>query len=59
VVFSLAGGTSMGTFGPVIDLGDGSYTSVFTATVAGTPVTVGATVDGSAVTSPAPSLTVQ
>ncbi|MCZ6756203.1 MAG: hypothetical protein O7E49_12900, partial [Gemmatimonadetes bacterium] len=59
VVFSLAGGTSAGTFGTVSDLGDGRYTSVFTATVAGTAVTVGATVDGAAVTSPAPSLIVQ
>jgi adhesin/invasin len=59
VVFSLAGGTSAGTFGPTTDLGDGSYTSIFTATAAGTAVTVGATVDGAAVTSPAPSLTVQ
>jgi len=59
VAFSLSGGTSDGTFGPVSDNGDGSYTSIFTGTVAGTPAAVGATVDGQPVTSPPPSLTVQ
>jgi adhesin/invasin len=59
VAFTLSGGTSSGTFGPVADLGDGSYTATFTATTAGTAAMVGATVDGTALTSPAPTVTVQ
>ena len=60
VVFSLAGdGSAGGTFGAVVDHGDGTYTVVFTATTAGTPNTVNATIDGNAVTwGPLPTIEV-
>jgi adhesin/invasin len=58
VVFLAAGGTSAGTTGPVTDHGDGHYTATFTATAAGTPLTVGATIDGAPVVAPLPTLTV-
>jgi adhesin/invasin len=58
VVFLAAGGTSAGTIGPVTDHDDGHYTATFTATGAGTALTVGATVDGAPVTTPLPKLTV-
>ena len=58
VVFTQSGGTSAGTIGPVTDNANGTYTATFTATTAGTPVTIGATIDGQAVTS-APGPTIQ
>jgi alpha-tubulin suppressor-like RCC1 family protein len=58
VTFSLADGSSAGTFGPTVDGGDGTYTALFTATIAGTPGLVRATIDGAEVTTAAPSLTV-
>lgn len=58
VVFLLAGGSSAGAVGPVTDHGDGHYTATFTATAAGTALTVGAAVDGVPVVVPLPTLTV-
>ncbi|WP_413287623.1 invasin domain 3-containing protein [Bdellovibrio sp. HCB337] len=58
VVFSRTGGTSTGTFGATTDVGNGTYTSSFTGTVAGTATSIRATVNGSAVTSTAPTVTV-
>ena len=58
VAFLAAGGTSAGTTGPVTDHGDGHYTAAFTATAAGTPLTVGATLNGAPVVAPLPTLTV-
>jgi adhesin/invasin len=58
VAFLAAGGTSTGTIGPVTDHDDGHYTAPFTGTGAGTALTVGATVDGTPVTAPLPTLTV-
>jgi uncharacterized protein YjdB len=59
VLFTQGGGTSAGTIGAVADSGNGSYGAIFTATTAGTPVSIGATVDGQAVTAtPAPTITV-
>ena len=60
VLFTQSGGTSAGTIGPVTDNGNGTYTATFTATTAGTPVAIGATIDGQAVTSagPPPTITV-
>ena len=51
VAFTLAGGTSNGTFSTVVDVGDGTYTAILTGTIVGTPVTVGATIAGNPVTS--------
>jgi RHS repeat-associated protein len=47
-----------GAFGPVTDEGNGTYTATFTGTLAGVN-TIRATIDGAAVTSPAPSIEVQ
>ena len=58
VSFTVSGGTSSGTFGPVADHGDGSYAALFTGVTAGTPATIGARIGGGAVTSPLPALTV-
>jgi hypothetical protein len=54
VHFVGSGGTGLGTFGAVTDNGDGTYTSVFTATSAGTPMALAAKVDNDWVTPPAP-----
>ena len=59
VAFSLTGGgTSSGTIGEVTDNGNGTYTALFTASTAGTPRTINATLGGSAVTSASPTITV-
>ena len=57
VVFSLGAGTATGTLNAVTDNGDGTYTATFTGIIAGTN-TIIATIDGSALTSPAPTVTV-
>jgi hypothetical protein len=54
VVFSSSGGTSSVTPGPVVDLGDGSYTSDFVGEGIGTPRAVDVTIDGTALTLNAP-----
>lgn len=58
VAFAASGGSSQGAIGATTDHGDGTYTARFTAATEGTPTTIGATVDGSTVTSTLPSLTV-
>ena len=59
VSFNVTGGTSTGTIGPAVDQGDGTYTAPFTGVLAGTPLTIGATIDGSPVTSqPLPTIAV-
>ena len=59
VLFSVTGGTSTGTIGPTVDHGDGTYTAPLTGVLAGTPLTIGATIDGSPVTSqPLPAIAV-
>src|SRR5207245_2985740 len=59
VVFSVTGGTSTGTIGPTVDHGDGTYTAPFTGVLAGTASTIGATIDGTPVTSaPLPTIAV-
>jgi hypothetical protein len=50
VAFALGGGSAGGTFGPVRDNGDGTYSAPFTATAAGQD-TFTATINGQAVTS--------
>ncbi len=46
VEFSVSGGSSRGIIGATVDHGDGTYTAAFTGTVAGSPITVDATIDG-------------
>ncbi len=57
VMFGLGGGNAQGTFGPVIEMRNGTYTATFTAIVAGTN-TITATIAGQAVTSTPPTVTV-
>jgi N-acetylmuramic acid 6-phosphate (MurNAc-6-P) etherase len=61
VVFSATGGTSDAAFlsSPALDPDDGTYTSVLVGISAGTPVTIGATIDGTTVASPLPTLVVE
>jgi adhesin/invasin len=56
--FTLAGGSSIGAFGPVQNLGNGSYAAWLTGTGAGTAVTINATIGGVAVTTGLPVVTV-
>ncbi len=57
VAFGLGTGTGAGTLGVVTDHGDGTYTATFTGTAAGrVPLT--ATINGQAVTSTVPTVTV-
>ncbi|HJQ19838.1 MAG TPA: Ig-like domain-containing protein, partial [Gemmatimonadaceae bacterium] len=58
VTFQLGGGTSDGTVGAVTDNANGTYSATFSALTAGTARAVGATINGDAVTSPSPSITV-
>ncbi len=57
VAFGLAGGAATGTIGPVTDNNNGTYTGTFTGNLVGNN-TVTATINGQAVTSPAPALSV-
>ena len=52
------GGSSLGEFAPVIDNGDGTYSSLFTGFIAGTPVQLTATVEGKEIITDKPYLTV-
>jgi hypothetical protein len=58
VGFGLGAGNSAGTIGLVTDNGDGTYSAVFVGTIAGSPRTVTATINGQALTSAPPTLTV-
>ncbi|HEY6090988.1 MAG TPA: Ig-like domain-containing protein, partial [Gemmatimonadales bacterium] len=58
VVFSRSGGGSTGTISAAADSGNGVYTAVFTGLLAGTATTIGATINGSPVTSPLPTIAV-
>ncbi len=58
VVFTKTGGTSTGTFSSVTDNGDGTYSTVFTGVVAGTAITMGATIGGNPISSSLPTLMV-
>ena len=59
VQFSVSGGTSTGTMTAVEDHGDGTYTARFTGALAGTPVSIAATIDGEPVATNRPSITVR
>ena len=58
VVFNISSGTSNGTLSAVNDNGDGTYTTQFIGTTAGTPVTVGALLNFSPITSTLPTVQV-
>jgi len=58
VVFSASGGTSTGSISSTTDHGDGTYTANYTGTAAGTAQTIGATINGAAVTTTMPTVTV-
>ncbi len=58
VIFTKGAGTSDGTIGTTTDGGNGTYTATFTATAAGTARAIGATMNGAAVTTPLPAITV-
>jgi len=58
VAFTRSGGTSSGSIGATADGGNGVYTAVFTGVLAGTATTIGATINGSPVTSALPTITV-
>lgn len=58
VVFTATGGSSQGVIGETVDNGDGTYEASFAATTVGTPTTIGATIDGMAVTSVPPTVRV-
>lgn len=58
VAFTATGGTSAGQVSSSTDNADGTYSAVFTATAAGSPTTIGATLNGVAVTTTLPTLTV-
>jgi YVTN family beta-propeller protein len=52
-------GVSAGVISSTADHGDGTYTATFTGSVGGTPTTIGATIDGTAVSStPLPKIRV-
>ena len=58
VAFTTTGGTSTGSIGATTDAGDGTYTATFTGLTVGTATTIGATINGTAVTTTLPTITV-
>ena len=58
VVFTKGAGTSDGTISTTTDNNNGTYTATFTSSTAGTARSIGATIDGAAVTSTLPTVTV-
>ncbi|MGH7529878.1 MAG: beta strand repeat-containing protein, partial [Gemmatimonadales bacterium] len=60
VVFTAAtgSGVSTGSIGPTTDNGDGTYSATFTGVLVGTATTIGATIDGQAVTTTLPTISV-
>ena len=58
IVFSSQGGSSVGTFRPVVDNQNGTYSADFVGVSLGTPLTIAATIDGGAVTSTLPTVRV-
>ena len=58
VALDHTGGGSTGEISAVTDQGDGTYIAIFTGQTAGTATTLQATIDGEAVTSTVPTMTV-
>jgi hypothetical protein len=58
IVFSSQGGSSVGTFGPVVDSQDGTYSADFVGVSLGTALTIAASIDGAPVTSTSPTMRV-
>ena len=58
IVFSSQGGSSVGTFRPVVDNQNGTYSADFVGVSLGTPLTIAASIDGGAVTSTLPTVRV-
>ena len=58
VAFTKGAGTSDGTISTVVDNANGTYAATFSATTAGSARTIGATVNGTAITSTLPTITV-
>jgi adhesin/invasin len=58
VRLTAGGGSAAGSVGPVTDHNNGHYSATFTAATVGTPLSVTATVNDAAVTSPPPTVTV-
>ena len=59
VAFGHTGGTSTGDISAVTDQGNGTYTATFTGQAVGTATGLQATIDGNAVTSGSPTVTVR
>lgn len=59
VQFAIGAGGSDGTFGPVVDHDDGTYSALFLGSTVGGPANVTATVDGDPVATPLPTLEVE
>lgn len=58
VALAYAGGVSTGVLSATTDVGDGTYTRTFTGRISGSATTITATIDTIAVTSAAPTITV-
>ncbi len=58
VVFSAQGGTSLGTFRPVVDNQNGTYSADFVGASLGTPLTIAASVDATPIASTLPTVRV-
>lgn len=58
VTFTATGGSSVVTFGPVTDLGDGRYRANVTGVTEGTKLAISAVLDGAPLRTPPPSLRV-
>jgi len=56
VEFSASGGTSTGIIGPTVDNGDGTYSATFTGNVAGSATTITASLNGTAISTPSPTI---
>jgi len=58
IVFSSQGGSSVGTFRPVVDSQNGTYSADFVGVSIGTPLTITASIDGAPVTTTLPTMRV-
>jgi alpha-tubulin suppressor-like RCC1 family protein len=58
IVFSSQGGSSVGTFRPVVDNQNGTYSADFIGASLGTPLTIAASIDGAPVASTLPTVRV-